>query len=320
MSALLEGLTNIRKREIHLVAARLMNIIRALPRKPLSRTVTSYTDTEAITQDVTGEVFDTLWNENTASLVCTLKRYSLAQADYIIRKFEETARAYAGGKTIPDLSEVTTIYNRATAVWKNTPTYAELGYTIDQTTLDNKTRTFDFYEFLKELCDMDVIACWYAVYGRSGTATLLTAVSEVLDIVCELSRISDGLTPLTSASDTYEFSPTSEMGWHNATIQGTQYNSSSWRTTGLSIVCSGRKSGFTQVCVSLSKPYRLLTMKVGSANLEFSAARITADGVLYLSDEFYPTGSMNATVAITLESTSGNVVYVPKTYLSASFK
>lgn len=167
---------------------------------------------------------------------------------------------------------------------------------------------------------MDVIACWYAVYGRSGTATLLTAVSEVLDIVCELSRISDGLTPLTSASDTYEFSPTSEMGWHNATIQGTQYNSSSWRTTGLSIVCSGRKSGLTQVCVSLSKPYRLLTMKVGSANLEFSAARITADGVLYLSDEFYPTGSMNATVAITLESTSGNVVYVPKTYLSASFK
>lgn len=322
MSALLEGLTNIRKREIHLVAARLINVIRSLSRQPLSRSVTSYTETGTpITQDISGEVFDTLWNENAASQVCDLKRFSLREADYIIRTFEEAARAYAGGKTVPSFTDVNNIYNRADTVWKNKRTYAELGYTIDQTTLDNKTRDIDFYELLKELRDLDVIACWYTVYGRSGTETLLKAVSGVLDIVCELARIADGLTPIVSNSDEYEFAPTSEMGWNNASISGTQYNTKSWKLTGLSVVCSGRRSGLTQICVILAKQYRLLTMKVGTSNLEFSPARISADGVIYLSDVFYPSGGTNATVAITLEPlTGGSNVSVPKTSLSASFK
>ena len=323
MSAILQGLTNIRKREIHLIAARLMNIIRALPRNPSPRKITSEIDGTVVTQDVSGEAFDTLWNENSASQVCVFERkYSLLESKLILNTFYDVAKAYSGGTTVPSLTTVNSLYDNSTTTWRYKRSYAELGYTIDQTTLDNDTRDFDFYELLKMLCDLDLIACWYVVYGRSGTTKLLGAVNGVLDIVCELARISDGLTPLDFAFDKYEFVPTAEQKWKDATVTGTAYNTANYRIATVSIKCTGRKTGLTQVAVRIDKPYRLTSLTNVSNDIEFSQVRETSSYVWYISDEFYPTGTeATATVKLGLQSTSApSATYIPKAGIIASFK
>lgn len=322
MSSLLVGLTNIKEREIHLIAARLMNIMRALTKQPIPREVVSVVEGSTIRQDVTGEVFDTVWNENAATAVCDLPRFTLTESRTIIDTFDKYAKSIAGGTTRPSLTTVTDIFDHRETRNVNRVTYKDLGYVVDQTTIGDKNREYDFYEFLEELCNLDVVATWYAVYGRPDTVVLCHAVKFVLDIVCELARIADGLTPLDLNKTDYEFIPSVDNGWHVAAVAGTSYDASNIKFAGLKIVCTDRKSGMTQICVVLDKPYRLVTLKNGTTPIEFSVAKMDASKVFYLSDEFYPFDSIeDAKVDVAVDIATGDTrTFMPKTSISAFYK
>lgn len=192
-SSLHDTLVALQAQHVNLTASRIIDQMLMLSRNPFSRKVITDIDGIQTEVDASGNVFDSLWNEFVGSNLCTSFPIPMVNASNMLQYLYD----YASGRTTEAYTDAIDILN--TVRGQHAKTFYQLGYRLDQPSLDDKHRVNDVYTFLKMLAVMDFPTC-YSVVQHKSTEQWHTAFMECIRgiamLVCEIAKLVDGLSPV----------------------------------------------------------------------------------------------------------------------------
>lgn len=239
-----DNLRCIKAKNVPTIAARLARTIMSLPTNFNSRKV----KIEDTTVDRTGQYFDTIWDELVGANIAFIQGITLSDAKYVLDRLEDLSRSvvkfgvYYSGRVQTASSEFTQdldriddggeFYSRISEISSSVGstsglTYNELGYSIDQATLNDVSleRNYDLYEFLRDVSRKDIFTWVYTIQNfitcvevkntarynsiKTYAGILLGLVTDVVKIILDLEHKFDDIRPIkpagTNGDDYYEF-------------------------------------------------------------------------------------------------------------------
>ena len=226
-----DNLRCIKAKNVPTIAARLARTIMSLPTNFNSRKI----ELNGTAIDRSGQYFDTVWNETIGSTVASIQGLTLTDAKYVLDRLEDLSRSvikfglYYSGRISATTPEFTSdlnlisvdgefyrrVYDINSGVGSTQGlTYNELGYYVDQATLNDPSaeRDYDLYEFLRDVSEKDIFTWVYVIQNfitctkvsnqtrfnalRVYSEKLLDLTTNVVRIILDIEHKFDDIRPV----------------------------------------------------------------------------------------------------------------------------
>lgn len=223
------ALDNIKSRNIQAVAARMCRVLREFPQEFTERTTTVVNEGTPVELDLSGTLYDSVWEENIGSkLVKNMALTPSLAIDSIeaLYKFnqiliEHGDEILSGASVESFSSEFTSVYNRVyrmliSADYSDSPklTYSQKGFTLNPKKfqdIEEFPDTIGVYELGKYISRTDIITQFRIMHGyvsskvwqeseessvstaRSYAGKIETAVLCVIDTILDIAHAVDGI-------------------------------------------------------------------------------------------------------------------------------
>ena len=226
-----DNLRCIKAKNVPTIASRLARTIVSLPTNFRSRKI----ELNGTTIDRSGQYFDTVWDETVGSTIASIQGLTLTDSKYVLDRLEDLSRSvikfglYYSGRVSTTTSEFTSDLNLISAEGEfyrrvydinsgvgstQGLTYNELGYYVDQSTLNevSSERDYDFYEFLRDVSEKDIFTWVYVIQNfitctkvsnqtrfnvlREYSEKLLDLTTNVVRIILDIEHKFDDIRPV----------------------------------------------------------------------------------------------------------------------------
>lgn len=312
------ALDNIKSRNIQAVAARMCRVIREFSRTPTSRIRDVEVDGEETEVNLSGTLFDTVWQENIGAKLAHNSALTINRAkmsvdglyllkDMLISFGSDILKGSKDPSTVS--SELNEIYDELNSMVsseefteESTKTYDQIGFTLNPRTLDEleDRDDFDTYSFGKYLSRTDIITALRVVHGyidskewtesdvagvnivRSYADVIETAIVCTLDTIIDISHFIDGIAICENAEELEkplrEFNPEEDESY----VKIDSIQSNDW--LGAFAV---KDEGTYTISIVCEYPYFLSRMTIDSNDIDLPVISST-EGVggkcVYLSE------------------------------------
>lgn len=328
------ALDNIKSRNIQAVAARMCRVLREFPSTFTERTTTVVNEGTLVELDLSGTLYDSVWEENIGSkLVKNMALTPSLAIDSIeaLYKFNqiliEHGNEILSGASVGSFSsEFTTVYNRVyrmliSADYSASPklTYSQKGFTLNPKKfkdIEEFPDTIGVYELGKYISRTDVITQFRIMHGyisskvwqestkasvstaRSYADRIETAVLCVIDTILDIAHAVDGIATCVDKTYGEKEVPIEEF---DPALDGRYIYEIGIQPTSWIGAFSIGSAGTYQISIVSEYPYILWHLLVGGVEnypVVTSSVEGTSGRAVYLTEDIVINGKTNVTYQI----------------------
>ena len=328
------ALDNIKSRNIQAVAARMCRVLREFPSEFTERSMTVVNDGEPVELDLSGTLYDSVWEENIGSML--VKNMALTPSLAIdaiesLYKFnhilvEHGSEILSGTEDELFSTEFTTIYNRVYRMLISpdysaapTLTYSQKGFTLNPKKfqdIEEFPDTLGVYELGKYISRTDIITQLRIMHGyvsskvwqestklsvsvaRSYAVWIEKAVLCVIDTILDIAHAVDGIATCSNKMYGEKEVPIDEF---DPAMDGRYFFEIGIQPTSWVGAFSINSAGTYQISIVCEYPYTLHNLIIGGVENYppvTSSVEGTGGRAIYLTEDITINGKTNVTYRI----------------------